>query len=454
MKSILFFVFFIKTVVSSEISSEYIGDCSLKSSFNADRNDTLTFICVKSFRSTDLFSESLTSSCSDYTLSPSSVEFYKDEIVQINFEDCSMSNLGYRIFEVYKNVTVLNANHLGLESLQRLLFREAKNLLKLDVSHNNIVELRSLLFVNVGHLKTADFSFNRINYIESLAIAASPAPNLEELNFAHNNITTLDKQLFNYLQNLRHLNLSHNSINNLEEHTFVNLTNLNVLDVSFNPLKQLSIKTFTSLIKLQYLNLSHTQLSEIKAKTLCRLEELQTLDLSHNNLIVLDVRAFDGGIFLPKFDYLKKLFIGSNQMNELNGFTSERFPVMKIVGIPENKFDCCYLIKLFRSIGWKQLELPFDDDNSNHPNVTDSTGAKCNFGGEFLYETENPHYYTWAEILTVICILLLALLFVMVGAIMKTTRNFRPPRTTENMSVPCDSISNFDNSNMYEVPKY
>lgn len=453
MRSILFLVSFIISVVSSEISSGYIGDCSLTGSFNAIQNDTLTFICVKSFRSTDLFSESSTSSCSDYTLSPSNVEFYKDQIVQINFEDCSMSNLGYRIFEVYKNVTVLNASHLGLESLQRLLFQEAKNLLKLDVSHNNIVELRSLTFVDIGHLKAADFSFNRINHIESLAFAASPVSNLEELNFSHNNITTLDKQLIDYLQNLRHLNLSHNSINNLQEHTFVNLTNLNVLDVSVNPLKQLSVKTFASLLKLQHLNLSHTQLSEIKAKTLCRLEELRTLDLSHNNLIVLDVRAFDGGIFLPKFDYLKKLFIGSNQMNELNGFTSERFPVMKIVGIPENKFDCCYLMKLFRSIGWKQLELPFDNDNSNHPNVTDSTGAKCNFDGEFLNETDNPHY-TWAEILTVVCILLLALLFVMVGAIMKTTRNFRPPRTTENMNVPCDSISNFDNSNMYDVPKY
>ncbi|XP_055299647.1 toll-like receptor 3 [Sitodiplosis mosellana] len=448
MKFLVFSVFFIICVNSSEILNGYIGDCSLKSSFDAN-HDTLTFICVKSFRQTDLFSESATSTCSEYTLTPSNTEFYKNQIVQISFEDCSMSNLGYRIFEVYKNVTVLNASHLGLESLQKLLFQEAKHLNHLDVSHNNIAELSSFLFVNAEHLKEADFSFNHINRIDLLAFAGDSK--LEQLSFAHNNITTLQKQLFDYLLNLRHLNLSHNSITNLEEHTFDNLTNLKVLDLSFNPLEQLSIKTFASLTKLQRLNLSHTQLTEIKAKTLCRLEELQTLDLSHNNLIVLDVRAFDGGIFLPKFDYLKTLFIGGNQLNELNGFTSERFPVMKIVGIPDNKFDCCYLIKLFRSIGWKQLELPFDD-NSKHPNLTDSMGVKCNFGDEFLYEAESPHY-TWAEILTVICILLLALLFVMVGAIMKTTRKFRSSRTNENMNVPCDSISNFDNSNMYDVPK-
>lgn len=405
---------------------------------------------MKSYRQTDLFSESSTSECSQLTLTHSSAEFQKDKIMEIKFEDCSMSNIGYRIFEVYKTVTVLNATHLGLESLQKQFFIEAKNLTILDVSHNHIVDLSSFLFVNAVQLKTADFSFNHINRVDSLVFAGDS--NLEQLNFAYNNITSVHKQLFDYLLNLQHLNLSHNFITNLEEYTFINLTNLKVLDLSYNPLEELSVKTFASLTKLQRLNLSHTRLTEIKPKMLCRLEALQILDLSHNHLIVLDVRAFDGGIFLPRFDHLQSLFIGGNQLTELNGFSSERFPVMKITGIPDNKFDCCYMAKLFRSIGWKQLELPFDE-NSHHPNVTDSVGQKCNFGGTFLNEADNPNY-TWSEILTVICILLSALLFVMVGALMKSTRNFRAPGITENITVPCDSISNFDNSNMYDVPKF
>lgn len=453
MKFLLFFAVFIIFVNSNEISNGYIGECSLKKivdSNNSISYVSLTFVCVKSFRQTDLFTESSTSSCPEYTLTPSNPEFYKQDVLQIEFEDCSMSYIGYRIFEVYKNVKSLIASHLGVESLQKQLFSEAKKLTKLDVSHNEIIELSTFLFVNAVNLKEADFSFNHINRIDSLAFAGDS--NLEKLNLAHNNITTLHKQIFDYLLNLRHLNLSHNSINNLEEHTFDNLTNLKVLDLSFNPLEELSIKTFASLTKLQHLNLSYTRLSEIKTKTFCRLEELQTLDLSHNNLIVLDVRAFDGGIFLPRFDYLKSLFIAGNKLTELNGFTSDRFPVIKIIGIPDNKFDCCYMMKLFRSIGWKQLELPFDK-NSNHPNLTDSTGAKCNFGGELFYEEENPQY-TWSEILSVICVLMLTVLFVMVAAIMKNTRNFRGSGTTSNMTVQCDSISNFDNSNMYDVPKF
>lgn len=451
MKFFAFFAIFITTAHSNEIFlNGYIGECSLEKSSNASHHDTLTFICVKSFRQTDLFSDSATSQCTDYTLVPSSTEYRKDLIVKINFEDCSMPNIGYRIFEVYKNVTTLNANHLALESLQKHLFIEAKKLISINVSHNHIVELSSFLFVNAVHLTTADFSFNHINRIDALAFAGES--NLELLNFAHNNITTLHKQLFDYLLNLRILNLSHNFIEHLEESTFVNLTNLKFLDLSNNPLKELGIKTFASLTKLQHLNLSHTQLSEVKAKTLCRLVGLETLDLSNNNLVVLDVRAFDSGIFLPRFDYLQSLFIAENQLVELNGFSSDRFPVLKISGIPFNKFDCCYLMKLFRSINWKQLELPFDE-NSHHPNLTDSTGAKCNFGGEFIYDAEKPSY-TWAEILTVICVLLLALLFVMVGALMKSTKNFRAAGTNGNITVQCDSISNFDNSNMYDVPKF
>lgn len=441
---------FVLSVDSTEVFNAYIGECYLT---NGDVNSTqrpndgnsLNFVCVDSFHQTNLFDDSLNSRCSKGSTFP------RSQIVQINFENCSLTNIAYRIFEVYKSVTTFNASHLGLEILQKQLFNEAKNLTYLDVSHNDIAELSQFLFVNAAKLREVDFSFNRINRIDSFTFTGDLK--LEKLNFAQNNIAKLDKLLFDYLLNLIHLNLSTNIISTLDEHTFDNLTHLEVLDLSFNPIHELNTAAFASMVKLKYLNLSHAQLSTIKSQTFCRLENLEVLDLSYNNLKILDVRMLDSGIFLPRFDHLKLLLIGGNQLTELDGFTSEQFPALKIHGIPDNKFDCCYLAKLFRSIGWKQLELPFDE-NSNHPNLTDASGARCLFGGEFSY-FEDTKNFSWAEALSVVCFLFVLLLFVMVAAILKTNMSYHMPDSTDhNITMHCDSISNFENPNVYDVPKF
>lgn len=445
---ILFLIIAIATTVSA---SAYIGECYLTNSDDPTRPDDgeqLTFVCVQDFKAINFFDASPTSRCSEIKS-----EFQKNHIEQINFEHCSMSNIGYQIFEVFKSVRTLNATNLGLgPSFPLQLFREAKNITKLLLSHNKIVELPSFLFVNATKLIEADFSFNQINAIDALAFVNNPT--MQILNLAYNNITALHGQFSKYLLNLKSLNVSHNVITTLLEHTFDQMNQLEILDLSFNLIDELSTQIFASLTKLKHLNLSHANLWEIKSKTFSRLEVLQTLDLSHNKLKVLDVRALDAGIFLPRFDHLERLYIGANQLKELNGFSSDRFPILKFIGIADNKFECCYLMKLFRLICWRQLDLPFDV-NSNHPNVSDSTGAKCDFTNGSENESLDVNELTWTEALSVISVLLIALLFVMVISIMKRNQHFRVNNTSENMTVQCDSISNRSNTmNVYDVPKF
>lgn len=445
---LLLILFFLTGAFTADVSNGYIGECYLTNSADSlhpDDGETMTLICVEEFVQIDMFDLSATSRCSKDS------DFIKNQITRINFENCTLSNIGKPIFEVYENVMILNATYIGLTSLQKELFRAAKKLTTLNVSHNEIVELSSFMFVNAQNLKEADFSFNVINRIDPFTFAGDSK--MEMLNLAHNNITELHKQFFDYLPNLRHLNLSNNNITTLEENIFNNLTNLEFLDLSNNEgIEELSVNIFASLKKLHHLNISHANILEIRPKTFCRLEELEVLDLSFNKLKVLDVSALDGGIFLPKFDHLKQLYIGGNQLNKLDGFSSSRFPVTKFIGIPDNSFQCCYLIKLFRKIGWKQLDVKFDE-NSNQPNISDSNGVKCNFANDFIYNVE-PTHFTWFEVLTIICILLLSLLFVMVCSIMKRNQHIRHNQGTENITVHCDSISNFDNPNVYDVPKF
>lgn len=422
------------------VSNGYIGECLLTNEHH------LTFICVSDFRQTNFFDTSTVSECSEMYH-----EFRKEQIVEINFENCTMSNIGKPIFEVYKSISSLNASHLELLALQKELFREAKNLTKLNASHNKIVELSSFLFVNAGNLSEADFSFNAIQRVDPFAFAGDLK--LEYLNLSQNNIATLQKQLFDYLPKLKHLDVSHNALTVLGENIFGNLTDLRTLHLSFNSIEQLNINTFASLIKLRTLNLSNAKLSAISPKTFSQLSELQALDLSHNSLKVLDIRIFDEGIFLSRFDSLKLLSIGGNQLQELNGFSSAQCPDVKIAGLDENRFECCDFKHIFKSFNRKQLLLAFDE-NSNHPNVSDSLGLKCEFGNDSATDAESREF-NWTDMLAVICLILVTLLFVIVISILTQIKHFKEFRTNaENIAIECRIRSNESTRNIYDLPKF
>lgn len=373
----------------------------------------------------------------------------EDQIVQINFENCLMTNISSGIFEVFNRINILNASFMGLETLHDE-FQEAKHLIKLNVSHNNIIELPPLLFTKAKSLAEVDFSFNKISHIDSSAFG--DAANIEALTFAHNNIKLLPNGIFDHLSNLWQLNLSHNAITNLDARTFKMLKNLTSLDLSHNAITELSTNLLVSLNKLQYLNLAHLMLTTIKPMTFRRQTHLLTLDLSQNRLKELDIGIFDSGIFLSKFDNLQHLLIGGNRLKELNGFSSTQLPSVLIDGLDQNKFDCCYFNELFRLFDWKQLNLPFDF-STHHPNVSDSTGFKCSFGNSETSKGDSIMACNLTEWLMYICALLLALLIFMIILFVKNC--FKRTEATDHFNtvihgspaqrpISCSSLTVFD----------
>lgn len=338
---------------------------------------------------------------------------------------------------------------MELETLQTWFFDEAKLLTKLNVSHNNIAEVPKFLVVNAQKLKVVDLSNNIISRIDPSAFAGDSK--VTKLILSHNKIASLNKQFLDFLPELKTLDLSHNAISRLEEDTFKNLTILEHLDLSNNPMEELSINLFNPIIRLQKLYLSNAKLSTIKPQTFCRQQHLEILDLSHNNLRILDASAFDGGIFLPKFDNLRYLSIGGNQLDELDGFSSDRFPVVKIFGIHENRFDCCYLKNLFRSIHQHQLDLTFDE-NGKHPNVTDSFGKKCYFNDDFVYDSNVTSQIDWIAVAIMAAMIILAAIFYSVVMKFRYNKGQMQIEAAENASIKCGRKSSL--SNFYDIPKY
>lgn len=406
----IFFISFISSI-ESHVKNSIVGDCQITSVPDAETNYTedgisVTFVCISDYRFNNYFESSTRITCTHKT-DESSVKIRsvpKYSFVKMNFESCSMSSVQYPIFEVYNHINILNISYLGLEMLQNDAFVRAELLTKLDVSHNNLTKVPDFLFAKTNKLIEVDFSFNKIDRIEPLAFGSKSI--------------------------LKHL------------------------DLSFNEIDELNANMFASAVKLRHLNLSHNSLSIIKAGTFCRQEDLLILDLTKNRLKMLDFNIFKCPIFLPRFNKLERLSIANNHLRELNGFSNLRFPFVRIDGIDQNEFDCKYLNELFRSFYFAQFDLSFED-NSNHPKISDPTGANCTFT-DLVYVEKFTNQCNFVECFAAVCILLLIIIICIFILLIKQKKTVkRRTETIESLSAYCEARSNIGSfGNIYDVPKF
>jgi Leucine-rich repeat (LRR) protein len=118
---------------------------------------------------------------------------------------------------------------------------------------------------------------------------------LRALDLYRNNLSSVNKSLFNMLSNLSELFLGHNFIVNLEPYNFVNLTRLEYLDLSQNLLVALSDRlVFMGLKMLKHLDLSMNKIENIYDYAFAELVGLETLNLSSNIINFIGPKAFHG----------------------------------------------------------------------------------------------------------------------------------------------------------------
>lgn len=104
MKYFILNAFLIISVRSIEIpvKKSYIGKCTITEceTFSVPDGKCVTFVCVESSIEKNYFDNSPNLQCSHAT----NQTIRKDDIVQMNFQDCSISSIGGIFFEVYKKV--------------------------------------------------------------------------------------------------------------------------------------------------------------------------------------------------------------------------------------------------------------------------------------------------------------------------------------------------------------
>ena len=181
------------------------------------------------------------------------------------------------------------------------------------------------------------------------------------------NLTTINWETLNttyVLQNATHLYLNNNSISNLEKAIFETTTNLQVLNLSFNNLTYLNRNVFDSMTNLSELYLNNNKISVLKNFTFSKLKNLKILKLYYNEMTEIDKNQFLG------LDNLMELYLAFNNLTSISNLTSnKRIRTEKIDKNATdsnslNQTNAIYLNKTIPSIN-NQSEYKADNNSNN-----------------------------------------------------------------------------------------
>lgn len=186
-------------------------------------------------------------------------------------------------------------------------------------------------------------------------------------DFQLRNLTTINWETLNttyVLKNATHLYLNNNSISSIENSIFETATNLQVLNLSFNNLTHLNRNIFDSMTNLSELYLNNNKIWVLKNFTFGKLKNLKILRLQYNEMTEIDKNQFLG------LDNLKELYLAFNNLTSILNLTSnKRITTEKIDKNATdshslNQTNAIYLNNTIPTIN-NQSEYRTDNDSNN-----------------------------------------------------------------------------------------
>ena len=300
----------------------------------------------------------------------------------------------------------------------------------LDCSSNDFTTIPSNEPVT-GSLYTAlNMSFNRIQILEKNAFIKRRYIVLETLDFSNNIISDINPYAFTGLDTLKKLILGHNNLLTLQQNVFEPLINLKELYLQRNRLSAILPQTMSPMRKLIYLDLRWNKLTDIDKGTFTNLSVLENLMLTGNV-----IKSFAPEILNP----LKNL-----QYLELQLFETAHEQQVMAANKPEltsclcrrkTVLDWCHgrRVKCFVTCSYLHEDL-YDTDSNVCLNVLNAfsvtrvtTNSRTDIGSE-------QH---WAVAVTVGVVFLL---FIALTVLVLLFRNSKAPTGEEN----CLMVSSFE----------
>ncbi|XP_017470890.1 PREDICTED: leucine-rich repeat neuronal protein 1 [Rhagoletis zephyria] len=219
-------------------------------------------------------------------------------------------------------------------------------MVELNLGHNDIHSLDSDLFEHLPKLESLSLSANTFQVIDqNSATAISGLAYLKTLDLSYMELDELPDTLLHGPRDLETLILSGNLLDELPDH--LNLApNLRELVLDENPIEDLVDENiFPTLRYLTYLSMAYMpELKVIGPGAFSELQNLTTLILSSNTkLSTIDVKAFAKNTSNPEilsYPPLEKLYLHNNNLSTLDRGMLERWDKITELDLRYNYWTC------------------------------------------------------------------------------------------------------------------
>ncbi|EZA58102.1 Chaoptin [Ooceraea biroi] len=301
-------------------------------------------------------------------------------IKYLDFSENSISTIDDEAFsEVGHSLLTLRISH-GLSSsiseMPNRSFKSLTNLQHLDFSNNKIRSLPATSFHFLKRIKRIELEDNEINDIPKGTFQGDIHSTLEEINFAFNQVKSLQTHTFVDLSVLMTINLEDNTIERIERRAFMNMKRLKYINLRGNKIRDITDEAFQNLPDLEFLDLAYNKLNEfdfasfdqvgtlssfrvnVSHNEISRLwinsstftpspiiggnvhSNIKILDLSHNN--ISDIMRY---YFKPVEYSITHLYMSSNQLRNLTHGVFGNMPHLQWLDLRHNEltemdFDC------------------------------------------------------------------------------------------------------------------
>lgn len=259
--------------------------------------------------------------------------FMHSQIQYINFENNNITgDMKENTFTGLRKVTKLDLSRQNVSGIKNKAFTDMISLMHLNLSFNLITEIENSSFYR-SSIIVLDLSHNKVS---DLYFLQNCLTNITELYINDNNITVVQKNIFDTqtllkkldlsmnrikiiekfslpLKNLQYFNIAGNQLNGIiEKNTFSPAKYLRFLDLSNFNITKIDDSAFVDLPVMARLNLSNNHIQNIEPNNFKGADNMYSLDLSRNNLTHL---TFNKIIWTNN---LKALYLNNNKLTDIS----------------------------------------------------------------------------------------------------------------------------------------
>lgn len=204
---------------------------------------------------------------------------------EVSFNDCALLFIPERFFRKLRLLRSIQIESPGAESIKRGDFGNNINLKKLSMRKNHLRELPSNLFMYTPNIEEIDFSHNQIGKIDPEAFVDG-AEKLRSVKLNKNRIKSLDAGLFASLTHLEYLDLNNNQLEQLNCDVFPpqSVKSFTLLAFEWNELKEIHLDCDTSKSNIKSLFIGNNRIKKLALPDSGFVQSLGAL-FAHDNSI-------------------------------------------------------------------------------------------------------------------------------------------------------------------------